>query len=103
VTHRFHVSILAEPQALCRVLGVIAQRSLVPDRLDVSRAGDQLEIALEIAGITADVARLVAARLEAQVLVVRVALSSLARMEATEAPPPHSARERDLIDPAPPQ
>jgi acetolactate synthase regulatory subunit len=70
---RFSVSALATPEALPRVLGLFAQRGLVPCRVVAFQNGEVLAISIDVAGLDEGSASLVAARLGAITFVERVA------------------------------
>lgn len=70
---RFDITVHHDPQALLRVIGLFAQRSLVPERLAVERSGDGLRVAIDVAGLDANGADILVARLREGVLVIDAA------------------------------
>lgn len=77
-TQCFAVTAAAEPGAMPRVLEVFAKRGLVPSRWHstlAGRAGDELMIDIQIAGVDAALAARLAEGLR-QVVVVRAVLVS---------------------------
>ena len=59
-----------DPQALLRVVGLFAQRSLVPETLTAERTDDGLRVTAAVAGIAARGADILAERLREEVLVI---------------------------------
>lgn len=81
-----------DPQALLRVVGLFAQRSLVPETLTAERTDDGLRVTAAVAGIDARGADILVARLREAVLVI-----DAARHEAAAHRPPVNI----AISPAP--
>jgi hypothetical protein len=77
VKHLFRILAIPDPQALPRVLGVLAQRSLMPDRLSARHVDGRLRIALAL-DLDAATARIIAAKLLEAFLVVEVVCQGIA-------------------------
>lgn len=74
---RFEVEAMIDPQSLLRVLGYFAQRSVVPDALQMRVGDDKMTISLTVFDIAEAHALVVAAKLEQIVLVQSVRLDEL--------------------------
>ena len=70
MTQRFDIVVAEDPQAMLRVVGLFAQRSLVPERLTMERTGAQLRMSLEISSLDARGADILVARLREGVTVI---------------------------------
>ncbi|WHO38450.1 hypothetical protein PMI04_018170 [Sphingobium sp. AP49] len=70
MTWHFSIDALAEPQALPRILGQFAQRSLVPTALHLATEADVMRIALSVDGLDARQAMAIAAKLQEAILVL---------------------------------
>lgn len=70
MTQRFDIWVAEDPQAMLRVIGLFAQRSLVPERLVMEREGACLRLSLEIAALDARGADILVARLRESVMVI---------------------------------
>jgi acetolactate synthase regulatory subunit len=73
---RFSVRALATPEALPRVLGLFAQRGLLPRRVFAYQNDAGLAISVDIAGLDEGCAALIAARLGAITLVEHVSTNA---------------------------
>lgn len=73
MTHSFRIVALADPQALPRVVGIFAQRSLIPAHMACDRRGDTLHIEARLDGLDPAMAAIIAAKLDEAVLVASVA------------------------------
>lgn len=73
MTYEYHIRVAAEPQSLLRVLGLFAQRWLVPHHVEAQNVGDSLQIrvAVDTDVATAD---LIAKKLSEAVIVLEVQL-----------------------------
>jgi hypothetical protein len=71
---RLHIRADADPQTLPRVLGLLAQRWLVPSEFIARVEGDALDIRCLVPTLTDDAATIVAAKLAEMVLVREVNL-----------------------------
>lgn len=74
---RFEVEAMIDPQSLLRVLGYFAQRSVVPNALQMRVGDDKMTISLTVFDIAEAHALVVAAKLEQIVLVQSVRLDEL--------------------------
>ena len=70
MSQRFDILVQNDPQSLLRVVGLFAQRAMIPETLAVARTGDGLRVAIEIAGLDADAADILVARLREGVMVI---------------------------------
>lgn len=70
----FRVRTAADPQALLRVLGLLAQRDLVPSALRVSRHAQELIVAIVQPGLSDEEARIISEKLRSLVIVGGVEL-----------------------------
>lgn len=68
MTVRLHIRAVAASETLSRIIGLLAQRALVPDMLAAHRHDADLHIELDLA-IDTDRALLIAAKLREQILV----------------------------------
>jgi hypothetical protein len=68
--HRFHVTADLCPQAMLRILGLIAQNSLIPRRVVCERLEDRLYAEIAVAGLSADRAEILLAKI-ATIVTVR--------------------------------
>lgn len=82
MSHCFHIVAIADPQTLSRVVGLFAQRSLVPHRLSSRRVANRLHILLEVGGLDSTSAETIAARLVETVLVAKVVCERRLQREA---------------------
>jgi acetolactate synthase small subunit len=73
LNQHFEIWMQDDPQALLRVVGLFAQRSLVPEALTAQRADDRLRVTTEVSGIDAGGADILVARLREAVLVIDAA------------------------------
>ena len=67
---RFDILVQNDPQSLLRVVGLFAQRAMIPETLAVARTDDGLHVAIEIAGLDAAGADILVARLREGVMVI---------------------------------
>ena len=74
--HRFHVTADLCPQAMLRILGLIAQNSLIPRRVVCERLEDRLFAEISVAGLSAERAEILLAKIESIVTVRAVVLSA---------------------------
>ena len=82
MTQRFDILVAEDPQAMLRVVGLFAQRSLVPERLTMERLtmderGAHLRVSLEVAALDAHGADILVARLREGVMVIDAARREL--------------------------
>lgn len=75
MTHAFRIVARCDPQALPRIVGLFAQRSLVPEQMTARLSGGMLHVAVVIADIEPALADLLAAKLGEAVLVESVGCS----------------------------
>lgn len=66
---RFRIVAVPDPQTLPRILGLFAQRSLVPATMSAQRHGDLLHIETALDGLDAPTAAIITAKLSESVLV----------------------------------
>jgi hypothetical protein len=71
-TVEFAIRADAEADSLCRLLGFFAQLSLVPQRVEVTRGDEGLQLTLRQDGITAHRAEVVAQKMRSLVCVAEV-------------------------------
>jgi hypothetical protein len=71
----FGVKALVDAEALPRILGVLAQRNIVPTEMSCSRAGAYLLINLEIEALALDTAEALLAKFRQLLLVERAHLA----------------------------
>lgn len=93
MTSWFQVTASARPQMLLRALGIFAQRDLVPRHITVHQVGDDLQIIIDVDGLTDQAAQLLCRKLE-QIVAVKhahwtastklVALSNLCLVSSLE-------------------
>ncbi len=69
MTHIFRIVALADPQALPRIVGLFAQRSLIPAHISCDRRGDMLHIEARLDGLDPAMTAIIAAKLDEAVLV----------------------------------
>jgi len=69
VRQRFRIVAAYDPQALPRILGVFAQRTLVPAALSSQRRGGMLHVEAALDDLDAPTAAIIAAKLSESVLV----------------------------------
>jgi acetolactate synthase regulatory subunit len=74
---RFEVEAMVDPQSLLRVLGYFAQRSVVPDALEMRVGNARMTIRLIVNDLPEAQAMIIAAKLEQIVLVEFVRLDPL--------------------------
>lgn len=67
--HDFELILLPDPQSILRVLGLFAQRQMVPQSVQVERRGDALHMAISASDLDAVAAQILADKLQ-QLLVV---------------------------------
>lgn len=82
---RFEVEAMVDPQSLLRVLGYFAQRSVVPDALEMRVGGGRMTICLTAPDLPEAQAMIIAAKLEQIVLVEAVRLEALEQTERQQA------------------
>lgn len=82
---RFEVEAMVDPQSLLRVLGYFAQRSVVPDALEMRVGGGRMTICLTAPDLPEAQAMIIAAKLEQIVLVETVRLAALEQSERQQA------------------
>ncbi|WP_430388303.1 hypothetical protein [Blastomonas fulva] len=78
---RFEVEAMIDPQSLLRVLGYFAQRSVVPDALQMRVGDGRMTISLTVSELAEAHALIIAAKLEQIMLVECVRLKALDRAE----------------------
>ncbi len=78
---RFEVEAMVDPQSLLRVLGYFAQRSVVPDALEMRVGGGRMTISLTASDLPEAHALIIAAKLEQIMLVECVRLDALDQAE----------------------
>lgn len=66
----FRIAALPDPQTLPRIVGIFAQRSLVPTHISCDRRGDMLHIEARLDDLDPAVAAIIAAKLGEAVLVL---------------------------------
>lgn len=69
---RYHVTALADPHVVLRLLNLLAQRDLIADAIAMRRDGELLTLDLRVAALPPDTARLIAEKMRALVPVVAV-------------------------------
>lgn len=74
---RFEVEAMVDPQSLLRVLGYFAQRSVVPDAMEMRVGDGQMTISLTAPDLPEAHARIIASKLEQIVLVESVRLDAI--------------------------
>lgn len=99
--HRFRIDALADPQSLPRVANYFAQRAIVPDAMTMRVLPTHMRIEVDVAGLEAARAAIIAAKLAEVVAVTRaeldrVEVSTAARSERE----PSSATGRNSISTA---
>lgn len=82
---RFEIEAMVDPQSLLRVLGYFAQRSVVPDALQMRVGAGRMTISLTVADLPEAQAMIIAAKLEQIVLVEGVRLEALEQSERQQA------------------
>jgi hypothetical protein len=82
---RFEIEAMVDPQSLLRVLGHFAQRSVVPDALEMRVGDGRMTISLTAPGLPETQAHIIAAKLEQIVLVEGVRLEALEQNERQQA------------------
>lgn len=75
--HRFQVDAILDPQSLPRVANYFAQRAIVPRALTMQLLPAHMRIEVEVAGLEATQAEVIAAKLGEVVAVMRSELESL--------------------------
>ncbi|MEZ0242487.1 MAG: hypothetical protein ACAH11_03880 [Sphingomonas sp.] len=73
--HRFKVTADLCPQAMLRILGLVAQNGLVPRRVVCERLEDRLYAEISVTGLTPDRAEILLAKIATIVTVRDVRLS----------------------------
>ena len=82
---RFEIEAMVDPQSLLRVMGYFAQRSVVPDALEMRVGDGRMTIRLIVNDLPGAQAHIVAAKLEQIVLVEGVRLEALEQNERQQA------------------
>lgn len=77
----FHIRCEAEADVLCRLLGLLAQLGLVPQRLNLERHDDKLRLALRLSGLSRHRADVLAQQLRGLVCVWQVDWRALASID----------------------
>lgn len=72
--HVFAIRAIADPQAICRIAGLFAQRNIVPHQICSRRSGAMLLIDIEVELESMSVARILLNKLRSMVLVERASL-----------------------------
>jgi len=91
VRRRFRIVAVPDPQTLPRIIGIFAQRSLIPSTMAVKLRGDQLDIETTLDDLDAPTSAMIAAKLAESVLVASVVCESAgAKSNTRPAPMPHS-------------
>ncbi|WP_155986397.1 hypothetical protein [Novosphingobium resinovorum] len=75
-SRKFRVLASAEPQALPRLIGLIAQIGLTPTSLCAKATGDLITITIDQSGLNEQQAAVIAEKMRSLVLVLDVQLSS---------------------------
>lgn len=70
--HRFHIDVAAEPQSFLRVMGLFAQRAIIPVAAEMRVDGDRMRIAVDARDLPPAQAALIAAKLREAVAVTGV-------------------------------
>lgn len=76
--YRFHVDAILDPQSLPRVANHFAQRSIVPHAMTMQLLPTHMRIEVTVAGIGAEQAAIIAAKLGEVVAVLDAELEDLA-------------------------
>lgn len=79
---RFDIEAMVDPQSLMRVLGYFAQRSVVPDTLEMRVEAGRMTIRLTAPDLPEPHAHIIAAKLEQIVLVESVRMRALEAVAA---------------------
>lgn len=69
--HRFHLDAMLDPQSLPRVANVFAQRALMPAMVTMRALPRHMQIEIVVAGLEAEQAAVIAAKLGETVAVLR--------------------------------
>ncbi|AJA09961.1 hypothetical protein SKP52_15410 [Sphingopyxis fribergensis] len=77
--HRFRVNAIVDPQSLPRVANHFAQRSIVPAAMTMRVLPTHMHIEIDVAGLDAMQAEVIAAKLGEVVAVMRSELESVER------------------------
>jgi acetolactate synthase regulatory subunit len=72
---RFDIRAAADPQTLPRILGLMAQRWIVPCRVVATTEAGEMRIVVETDGLDVDAAAILAAKIGTMVLVGEVGVS----------------------------
>lgn len=72
--HCFRIDAIADPQTLPRIAGFFAQRAIVPDRVAMRAGQDRITIEVRVAGLEADGAACIAAKLGESYAVLGIAI-----------------------------
>lgn len=70
MTHDFQLNLLLDPQSPLRVLGLLAQRQIVPQSVHCEKRGDRLHMAIEVVDIDIAMAQSLAEKLRQLIVVV---------------------------------
>ena len=70
------IEAMADPQTLPRIIGCFAQRWITPSRVGMTREGDVMRIEIDASDLPGQEARIIAAKLGANVLVSHVTIMS---------------------------
>lgn len=85
IVWQFEVEAAVDPQSLLRVLGYFAQRSVVPDALEMRVGDDRMKISLTALDLPETHAQIIASKLEQIMLVETVRLERLERIAIQQA------------------
>ncbi len=77
--HRFQVNTIVDPQSLPRVANYFAQRAIVPSAMAMQVLPTHMRIEIDVAGLEATQAAVIAAKLGEVVAVIRSELESVER------------------------
>ena len=73
--HRFDVRATADPETVPRLINFFTQRGLIPGKIRVERAGEEMHALFEQVGLDGHEAQIIAERMRASVLVEAVRMS----------------------------
>ncbi len=85
--HRFRLEAMPDPQSLPRIVNFFAQRALVPSAVNARTLPEHMRIEIVVAGLGAEQAALIAAKLGEVVAVVRSGVDAegtLPRLECAD-------------------
>lgn len=76
-TVRYCIQAEAQPALLCQVLNLFAMQYLVPSQINMLREGDELQIEVDVDGLSAHRAEVIGEKMRNLIDVVSVALQAL--------------------------